>query len=352
MIDWLHANRPAPPAIAPADPAPVPDGAVMVKEMYPVPAEACRGIEPTHLLPTSGAAVMVRDAQGSHDGWYWGWFGWSNWRPDWPAVPGNPYPNMGFGQYCTNCHASAQDNSTFASLDNIAGEAGRPVQYLSQYHFLHAGLGPAATEAGIASLHQAVANEPPDTAPVAPVPPLPSQTYDSVWVAAHGGLASEFVTSDQCLGCHSAGGTGLQFMQAQTPRRLTSLTRSNSSPVASAASCATALTPALLNAASSRPKAATVRATIACTASSSATSQARPIAWPPARTRSSAAARAASPAMSASATAAPARAKARAVARPMPEAAPVTSATRPRKSSVMSAVPTAVGFARPGQSGS
>ena len=35
MIDWLHANRPIDEAKAPAEPAPMPDGAVMVKEMYP-----------------------------------------------------------------------------------------------------------------------------------------------------------------------------------------------------------------------------------------------------------------------------------------------------------------------------
>ena len=41
---------------------------------------------------------------------------------------------------------------------------------------------------------------------------MPSETYDNVW--AKGGpltVASQYLTSDQCLGCHSAGGTGLQF---------------------------------------------------------------------------------------------------------------------------------------------
>ena len=65
-----------------------------------------------HLAPTSGAAVMVRDAGGSYDGWFWGWFGWgeNDWRPDWPAPAANDYPYMGYGLYCTNCHASARDN--------------------------------------------------------------------------------------------------------------------------------------------------------------------------------------------------------------------------------------------------
>jgi len=119
-------------------PAPVPDGAMMVKEMYPPPGAACRGIDPDLLKPTKGAAVMVRDPNGSFDGWFWGWFGWSDqdWKPDWPAALANPYPNMGFGQYCTNCHASAQDSSTFAALKNIRGEPGTPLTFLSQHWFL------------------------------------------------------------------------------------------------------------------------------------------------------------------------------------------------------------------------
>ena len=41
---------------------------------------------------------------------------------------------------------------------------------------------------------------------------LPSETYDNVWMpAGPPSPASQFVTSDQCLGCHDAGSTGLQF---------------------------------------------------------------------------------------------------------------------------------------------
>src|SRR5438105_2176304 len=48
------------------------------------------------------------------------------------------------------------------------------------------------------------------------------------------------------------------FMQFQTPRRLIAFTRSNSSPLASAVSTAGDCTPALLYAASRRPKVETV----------------------------------------------------------------------------------------------
>src|SRR4026208_979902 len=53
-----------------------------------------------------------------------------------PPRRASPYPAMGFGQYCTNCHASAKDNSTFASLKNIKGEPGEPLVFLSQNFFL------------------------------------------------------------------------------------------------------------------------------------------------------------------------------------------------------------------------
>src|SRR4051794_21767942 len=55
------------------------------------------------------------------------------------------------------------------------------------------------------------------------------------------------------------------FMQLLTPRRLTPMTRSQSSRVLSAVGAIRAMTPALLNAASSRSDSATARSTIAAT---------------------------------------------------------------------------------------
>ncbi len=51
---------------------------------------------------------------------------------------------------------------------------------------------------------------------------MPSQSYDHVWVPGQGPDAhSAFVTSDQCVGCHTAGGTGLQYeMTTPTPDNL------------------------------------------------------------------------------------------------------------------------------------
>ena len=47
----------------------LPDGAMIVKEMYsPGPAARWEG-QP--LVPASWT-VMIKDAKGSHDGWFWG----------------------------------------------------------------------------------------------------------------------------------------------------------------------------------------------------------------------------------------------------------------------------------------
>ena len=43
----------------------------------------------------------------------------------------NSLPNMGFAQYCMNCHASAANNLTFASPKNMQGEPGEPLTFLS-----------------------------------------------------------------------------------------------------------------------------------------------------------------------------------------------------------------------------
>lgn len=226
MYRWLKENRPEN-GPAPAHEAPVPDGAMIIKEMYPAPAAACGSIAWDKLRPISqGATVMIRDSAASRDGWFWGWFGWAGWSPDWPAhAAARDYPSMGFGLYCTNCHASAKANETFSALRNIRGEPGEPHVFLSQNFFL---------DPSWRSLHtriiQSDSGEPrPEDPPYnsdflktfalpggvparKDVGVLPSETYDHVW--SKGGERSAvnaFLTSDQCLGCHSAGGTGLQY---------------------------------------------------------------------------------------------------------------------------------------------
>jgi hypothetical protein len=234
MYAWLKANRPED-ATAPATPAPVPDGAIMVKEMYPYPAAACADVPYLNLLPLSQAsAVMVRDTKGAHDGWFWGWYGWgpnSGWDVDWPAPQSAPYPRMGFGQYCVNCHASAKDNLTFSSLKNIKGEPGEPLVFLSNNFFLDPSWDSLQTRIQKAGEKDAAAaGHDPDYDPAFTaiywslggpplrdqVVPMPPETYDTVWsLPGDPTHSSQFITSDQCLGCHSAGGTGLQYDMTQ-----------------------------------------------------------------------------------------------------------------------------------------
>ena len=233
MIEWLRENRPVDGSEPPAEAAPIPRGAIMIKEMYPAPAAACASVEPvTRLWPTSGAAVMVRAPEASHDGWFWGWFGWpgSGWAPDYPASnDANSLPNLGYGQYCMNCHASAEDGLTFADLENVAGEPGEPLVFLSQHFFdfqpddtghhrLVTLPGDDAQRLGQPHTRydRGFVRSIPATSLPRPtwetVPMMPSETYDNTVVGPEGPTAaSEFVTSSQCLGCHDAGSTGLQF---------------------------------------------------------------------------------------------------------------------------------------------
>lgn len=230
MMDWLHANRPAAgPAVE--NPPAIPDGAVMVKEMYPPPAALCGSAPPEHLLPppTTGFAFMIKAHQAAHDGWFWGAW-WQGFQPDWPAQSGNGLPAMGFAPYCLNCHASAQDNSTFADLANIQGEPGEPHVYLSQnFHFdtqvggsmlsrhraaLDTSDDPPRQRTPLNDINPAFAAAFPKADPPSAnnVAAMPAQTYDHVWAPAGGPTsASQFLTSDQCVGCHDAGSTGLQF---------------------------------------------------------------------------------------------------------------------------------------------
>lgn len=227
MYAWLKAIRPGEGAHPPAQAQQIPDGAIIVKEMYRAPAAACARVDPLHLRPDNeGAAIMVRDSRASHDGWFWGWFGWNDWQPDWPQRAQNhDYPFMGFGQYCTNCHASAKEH-TFSSLKNIKGEPGEPLVFFSQNFFL---------DPSWQSLHNRIAQSESKAQPrpaegrYSPdfvgtfswwggrpdrdaIVKMPSVSYDNVWAKAPPPTAaSQFVTSDQCLGCHSAGGTGLQY---------------------------------------------------------------------------------------------------------------------------------------------
>jgi hypothetical protein len=245
MLTWLHANRPSDAARTPGTPAPIPDGAIIVKEMYsPAPASACQVPDVLRLRPnTQGSAVMVRDSAAARDGWFWAAIGWQGWQPDWPPAASNSPAMAGFGQYCTNCHASARDNQTFASLSNIEGEPGTFLSFLSENFFQgpseqvftrfarvlpHERLRLQAlrTPSPLASPNAAyvpLLRLPPAVTQTPATPPnMPSQAYDHTWIGGAGpDPHSVFVTADQCVGCHTAGGTGLQYeMTTPAPNNL------------------------------------------------------------------------------------------------------------------------------------
>jgi mono/diheme cytochrome c family protein len=113
VVDWLVRRE-----ADPRDPDNVlPDGAMIVKEMYPplVPASAKERKEDV----VSGWAVMVRDSTVSHDGWLWYLY----------YLPDNTTNNREFemAQYgmsfCVSCHASTSNiEGTFSALGNITGQ--------------------------------------------------------------------------------------------------------------------------------------------------------------------------------------------------------------------------------------
>ena len=88
----------------------IPDGAVIVKEMFPSPAKEGSTL--------SAWTVMVKDKKGAYDGWYWSYHA-PNYAPDNPEID---YPDSGFGLYCLRCHASAEKESTFITAKNVEGD--------------------------------------------------------------------------------------------------------------------------------------------------------------------------------------------------------------------------------------
>ncbi|MDX6444687.1 MAG: hypothetical protein QOH71_1761 [Blastocatellia bacterium] len=202
--DWLkHRNREGE----------IANGAVIVKEMFPSPAK-----EGSKL---SAWTIMVRDKKGSYDGWYWSFQapGYSSDNPD------LDYPDSGFGLYCLRCHASAEKESTFSTVKNVEGD---PISFFISAPTMQP-LPPATKDE-----HQQVATTkevrggPFGTArktpepnflklfrglplkPLAEVKRFPGESLDHV-VAAPGGPKG-FLTSSQCLGCHSASKENMAFL--------------------------------------------------------------------------------------------------------------------------------------------
>ncbi|WP_413206870.1 hypothetical protein [Rhodospirillum sp. A1_3_36] len=129
MVDWLEGGRTGP----------VPNGAIVIKEMFNPPAALYGVLADTPSLKNDpkayealladllvGWTVMIRDSGGeSHDGWFYGgpFKGSSFSDPNATSTSvdnGVQVPVSGFGSgTCIRCHASAEDNNTFSSLNNF-----------------------------------------------------------------------------------------------------------------------------------------------------------------------------------------------------------------------------------------
>ncbi len=204
LFDWMTVeNRQGP----------VPNGAIVVKEMYV-----------TLTAPLTEWTVMVKDSNLSWDGWYWGDL--VNPSPKDPNAPPEPANNAcaepqvlfnGTGLYCLNCHASAIANSdTYSSTAFLASGSGSvavgavsdAVNEMAPFKIedtsdLEAEQAPEFVDRIPSSVF---ANLKPLGA--VKVPCMVSEALDHVVTPspAHGG-PQEFVTSDQCSGCHDATGT-------------------------------------------------------------------------------------------------------------------------------------------------
>jgi len=209
---------------------PIPDNGIIVKEMYTPPAAPAAALE--------GWTTMVRDSAGAFDGWYWGYAGV---KPS--PQPALEYPNSGFGLYCTRCHASAESELTFAAVRNV-DPAQDPLSFVVQTFTTvdSARHPPTAAEAAGAhrdalSIHGEVdhAEQTSRHALLKPLPApdpaflalygisrayaaptrrtaFPVETYDHVVSGPKG--PEQFLTSDQCTGCHSASTFNMAFITA------------------------------------------------------------------------------------------------------------------------------------------
>ncbi|HEX5724983.1 MAG TPA: hypothetical protein VFX98_05930 [Longimicrobiaceae bacterium] len=254
---------------------PIADGSMILKEMYGNTTERFLQNRSPVGVPRPGMALMVKDRQGSRDGWWWG-----AWVPapslsdsaqlDWPPPVNFPYPWMGFGYYCVNCHSSANNGEfTFSDLQHVYGDpndfdtyyfqdqppllpsTGRatavlravedplpggsheeklPVPPDSTGRFRAApravampGPNPAVNRVSeplsnysieFLYIYEAPSMDAPNWSTIGPLM-MPPEPYDHLGSGPDG--PPLFLTSDQCVSCHAAGATGMHFDMTLQP---------------------------------------------------------------------------------------------------------------------------------------
>jgi hypothetical protein len=254
VVDWLCNGRQGD----------LPDGAMMIKEMaiifnildVKVADDGCMDIsdltkpigDPPVQLPVFPLlwAPMLKSRHASHDGWFWTLqqpdFGMQPpqfpppllnasaftggmfptpisddpaWYPTGSVLQTNKVPNvvmlipLAGHPYCLSCHATAESESTFASMDNILGNELRYKAFTDTTPAL-----PAPTPASFSPFPKPRAEPAPDFAgffdQLEPVSfadvwttRMPAETYDQQAIAAHG-KPGQFLTAAQCNACHNA----------------------------------------------------------------------------------------------------------------------------------------------------
>ncbi len=276
VVDWLCGGREGV----------IPDGAVIIKEMHSInpslditlDSEGCMVINAD--VEPSFWTIMVKQEGESPDGWYWANYStlpdppvaaWAIGNPpiidrsaftsdeflDGRIVPEEPnplwYPTgylfqssnkipdvvpaySDYGNYCINCHASAEKEQTFSSLNNILSNGLRYKHYgplkesgsknvnnievpgivpaqIALMNYLTAGRAEEEVDNYVSPFSAPLSGPDPeflefyDQFGVVTFPDvwdlrLPAETYDHV--VSKGAVTSEFITSDQCAGCHDA----------------------------------------------------------------------------------------------------------------------------------------------------
>src|ERR1044071_9147987 len=226
----------------------IPDGAMIVKEQYSPPAARYQLKPPPEI---NGWTIMIKDSKGSQDGWYWAEI-WDSQCVD-NNNPPFAVPYAGFGLYCVRCHASAEREHTFTYAHNINGFPGDPDSYFVDLSWASApvkahssapaqpcseaadsdtvvptaGHNPDATDVQEQQIFREMATEGQTTTDpkfiafynsITPVPldkvkKFPGETFDHIFpqnigTASPSPNPNQFLTSDQCMGCHSGGTYG------------------------------------------------------------------------------------------------------------------------------------------------
>lgn len=253
----------------------LPEGAMVVKEQQPF---ATLGVDGQGLAwlpqqqfepgPTSWT-IMVRGSGVSHDDWFWAFISKDPDTSNPPLYGRSAVSNLDFfsnlslleeqdpsryptgdqtstkegsiafrqyqfGNYCINCHASAISGSTYSSMSNIVGPVQRYTYTAEAAELLgdtpHPGREidltlhdyPAPLLAPTSEFLSTFPQFDEDGAgiPFADVlaTRFPAQSYDHA-LSTPGDNAEQFLSSDQCIGCHDAteGPTGPPNMALEDP---------------------------------------------------------------------------------------------------------------------------------------